>query len=257
MHGFKVVIPSRLGSSRLPEKPLADLGGKPLVVRVWERGFDAGAEEVIVAADDMRIVDVVTAAGGRAVLTRADHVSGTDRLAEVATSHGWSDDTLVVNLQGDEPLVPSHLLYTLAHALEQEPTAALATLATPIEDPAELFSPSAVKVVVDEQGLALTFSRAPIPWARDAFGPILRAAPPEVLPAGIPYLRHLGLYAYRVATLKLLAATPPAPIERAESLEQLRALSLGLRIHVTVVDEAPPPGVDTTEDLARVRAFYT
>ncbi|MCB9637169.1 MAG: 3-deoxy-manno-octulosonate cytidylyltransferase [Sandaracinus sp.] len=256
MTTFKVVIPARLASTRLPEKPLADVAGKPLVTRVWERAYDAGADEVIVAADDTRIVDVVTASGGRAVLTSPNHPSGTDRLAEVAASHGWRDDVIVVNLQGDEPLVPGALLRRLANALAEEPEAALATAATPITEPRELFSPSAVKVVVDDRGLALTFSRAPIPWARDAFGPLLRAEPPNELPKGVPYLRHLGLYAYRVSTLKLLASTPPAAIEKAESLEQLRALAIGLRIHVTVLDQAPPPGVDTPEDLERVRALF-
>lgn len=256
MTAFKVVIPARLASTRLPEKPLADLAGKPLVVRVYERAFHAGADEVIVAADDARIVDVVHAEGGRAVLTSQHHPSGTDRLAEVATLERWRDDTIVVNLQGDEPLVPGPLLRTLANALAEEPEAALATAATPITEPRELFAPSAVKVVLDERNLALTFSRAPIPWARDAFGPLLRSELPSELPPGVPYLRHLGLYAYRVSTLKLLAATPPAAIEKAESLEQLRALTLGLRIHVTVLDEAPPPGVDTPEDLERVRALF-
>jgi len=246
---FRVVIPARYASSRLPAKPLADLGGAPMIVRVLERARRAGAEEVIVATDDDRVRDAVIAAGGDARMTRPEHPSGTDRIAEVANEAGWPDDAIVVNLQGDEPLLPVELPGRLASALEAHPSAGIATMVVPIADPEELFAPSAVKAVLDDEGFALTFSRAPIPWARDAFAD----GPPAVLPAGVPFLRHLGLYAYRVGTLKAMAAAPASAIERAESLEQLRALSGGVRIHCTVLDQAPPPGIDTPADLERVR----
>jgi 3-deoxy-manno-octulosonate cytidylyltransferase (CMP-KDO synthetase) len=245
---FKVVIPARLASQRLPEKALRDIEGQPLIVHVWERARASSAGEVLVATDDARIAGAVEQAGGRAVLTSPHHASGTDRLAEVARTLGWSDDTVVVNLQGDEPLVPPALLDELATALATS-DAGIATAATPIRDAHELFSPSAVKVVLDDRGFALYFSRAPIPWVRDSFSE--RGL--HELPQGAPFLRHLGLYAYRAATLRRLSEAPPAAIERAEALEQLRALALGMRIHVRIIDEAPPPGVDTEEDLERVR----
>ncbi|HJL14946.1 MAG TPA: 3-deoxy-manno-octulosonate cytidylyltransferase [Sandaracinaceae bacterium LLY-WYZ-13_1] len=246
---FRVVIPARYASQRLPGKALLDVGGAPLVVRCLERAMAAGAAEVVVAVDDPRIAEAVQAAGGEAQMTSPEHPSGTDRLAEVVEARGWDDDAIVVNLQGDEPLVPPALLSRLAAALDARPSAGLATMAVPITEPAELFARSAVKVVLDDAGMALYFSRAPIPWVRDAFVD----GAPSTLPAGVPFLRHLGLYAYRVSTLRRLSAAPRASLEAAESLEQLRALALGLPIHVTVLDEAPPPGVDTPEDLARVR----
>ncbi|MBO6936293.1 MAG: 3-deoxy-manno-octulosonate cytidylyltransferase [Deltaproteobacteria bacterium] len=246
---FRVVIPARYASSRLPAKPLADLGGAPMIVRVLERAQRSGAREVIVATDDERVRDAVLAAGGDARMTGAEHASGTDRIAQVATEAGWPDDAIVVNLQGDEPLLPAELPGQLADALASHPSAGIATMVVPIEGPEELFTPSAVKAMLDDEGFALTFSRAPIPWARDAFAD----GQPATLPPGVPFLRHLGLYAYRVGTLTAMAAAPASAIERAESLEQLRALSRGVRIHCTVLDHAPPPGIDTPEDLARVR----
>jgi 3-deoxy-manno-octulosonate cytidylyltransferase (CMP-KDO synthetase) len=218
-----------------------------MIVRVWERAQESGAEEVLVATDDERVARAVQRAGGVARLTRGDHPTGTDRLAEVAVD--WPEDTIVVNLQGDEPLLPPELSGRLAKALEDHPDAGIATMAVAIDDVAELFSPSAVKVVLGEDDHALYFSRAPIPWHRDAFA----AGPPAALPAG-RFLRHLGLYAYRAGTLRRLASAAPNPLERAESLEQLRALGLGIRIHVTVLEQAPPPGVDTPADLERARA---
>lgn len=247
---FRVVIPARYASSRLPGKPLADLGGAPMIVRVLERARRSGAEEVVVATDDERVLTAVTDAGGDARMTSPDHRSGTDRLAEIAKGAGWADDAIVVNLQGDEPLLPPELPAQLAGALAAHPNAGIATMVVPITAPEELFTPSAVKAVLDDRGFALTFSRAPVPWARDAFAD----GPPTVLPEGVPFLRHLGLYAYRVGTLKALAAAPPSAIERAESLEQLRAMSMGTRIHCTVLDAAPPPGIDTPSDLERTRA---
>jgi 3-deoxy-manno-octulosonate cytidylyltransferase (CMP-KDO synthetase) len=247
---FRVVIPARYASTRLPAKPLLDLGGTPMIVRVLERAQRSGADEVIVAADDERICTVVSEAGGDARITSEDHRSGTDRLAEVASAAGWAKDEIVVNLQGDEPLLPPELPGRLADALAAHPEAGIATMVVPITDPEELFTPSVVKAVLDDRGFALTFSRAPVPWARDAFA----EGVPHELPEGVPFLRHLGLYAYRVGTLTDLAAAPPSAIERAESLEQLRAMSMGVRIHCTLLDEAPPPGIDTPADLERIRA---
>lgn len=257
---FRVVIPSRLSSTRLPNKPLLDVAGKPLVVRCLDVAQRAGAREVLVATDDERIAAVVRAAGGDVQLTRADHPSGTDRLAEVARVRGWADDDIVVNLQGDEPLVPPELLVRLAAQLAEHPSAGIATMATPIRTQAELRSPNAVKVVLRDDGHAHYFSRAPIPFVRDiarsASEPMAAQPDAAELPAGVPYLRHLGLYAYRVATLHRFVALGTHAHERAEQLEQLRPLAAGIGIHVSVLPEAPPPGVDTQEDLDRaVLAF--
>lgn len=249
---FRVIVPARLASTRLPEKALLDVRGKPLVVRVLERAMASRASDVVVATDDARVIDAVRAAGGRAVMTSAEHRSGTDRIAEVAAALGLEDDEVIVNLQGDEPLVPAELLDGLAASLVSRPEASLATLATPIRDAEELFEPNAVKVVRDATGHAAYFSRAPIPWVRDAFG----AEGARAMPEGVPFLRHLGLYAYRVGTLARLAAAEEAVLERAEKLEQLRALAMGMRIYVGVVDEAPPPGVDSAADLERVRRVF-
>jgi 3-deoxy-manno-octulosonate cytidylyltransferase (CMP-KDO synthetase) len=245
---FRVVIPSRLGSTRLPNKALLDVAGKPLVVRCLQAAQRASAREVLVATDDERIAQVVREAGGDVQLTRADHPSGTDRLAEVARVRGWADEDIVVNLQGDEPLVPPQLLGRLAAQLTGHPGAGIATMATPIRTLSELRSPNAVKVVLRDDGLAHYFSRAPIPFARDA------QSEATDLPSGVPYLRHLGLYAYRVATLHRFVQLGPHAHERAEQLEQLRPLAAGIGIHVSVLDQAPPPGVDTQEDLERVVA---
>ncbi len=251
---FRVVIPARLASTRLPEKALLDVGGKPLVVRVLERAMASAASEVIVATDDARIADAVRAAGGRAAMTSPAHRSGTDRIDEVAAAMGLGADEVIVNLQGDEPLVAPELLDALAGALVARPEASLATLATPIRDARELFEPNVVKAVRDEAGYAMYFSRAPIPWAREAFGSGTERTP--ALPEGVPFLRHLGLYAYRVGTLARLAAAEEGALERAEKLEQLRALAMGMRIYVGVIEEAPPPGVDSAEDLERVRRIF-
>ncbi len=249
---FQIVIPARFASTRLPGKPLVDLGGAPMVVRVWECARRAGGAGVVVATDHPRVADVVREAGGEALMTRADHESGTDRLAEVAAAKGWGDDTIVVNVQGDEPLLPPALPMALAEALAAHPTAGIATMAARIHDPEELFSQNAVKTVLDDSGFALLFSRAPIPWIRDEFG----NGVPAKLPDDALFLRHIGLYAYRVGVLRCVAAAPRSAIERAESLEQLRAMTMGIRIHVTVLDAAPPAGVDTPEDLERARAAY-
>lgn len=242
--GFRVVIPARYGSTRLPAKPLVAIAGRPMIAHVLDRARESGAGEVLVATDDERIRDAVEAAGGTAVMTSPDHSSGTDRLAEVAEIRQWAEDAVVVNLQGDEPAMPGAMVAAVAGALRGNPDAGIATLATPIRELGDLLDPNVVKVVLTDRDRALYFSRAPIPWVRGGFG--------DELPDGVPFLRHLGLYAYRVGVLRRLADEPSRPVEQAESLEQLRALALGLAIHVTVVHEAPGHGVDTEADLARV-----
>ena len=247
---FTVIVPARYASSRLPGKPLADLGGKPLVVRVAERARASGAERVVVATDDVRIEEAARAWGVDAIMTRAGHPSGTDRLAEAAVALGLGDDEIVVNVQGDEPLLDPALMRRVANTLAARPDAAIATACHPITQIDEVLNSNVVKVVLDARGNALYFSRAPIPWARDAF-----SAEPPVLPAGLPIHRHYGLYAYRVAFLRTFPALAPAPIETHEALEQLRALWHGLRIVVDIAHGAPSPGIDTPEDLARVRGL--
>lgn len=251
MSSYRIVIPARYASSRLPGKPLLPLAGKPMIQWVWENAVRAGARDVIVATDDQRIAQAARGFGADACLTAAEHPSGTDRLAEVAALRGFAPDDVVVNLQGDEPNVPAALLQQVASAVTENPDAGMATLATPVGSVGELFDPNAVKVVLDDRGFALYFSRAPIPWVRDAF----KQGPPASLPSAVPFLRHLGLYAYRARTLASLSRAPAAALEGAEALEQLRALALGIRIHVGVIAEAPGHGVDTEADLARVEAL--
>lgn len=244
-----IVIPARLKSTRLTEKLLADLAGKPLLahtIAAAKRHTDA---EVWVAADDQRLLDVARAAGAQAMLTDVRHRSGTDRLAEVAQRLRLDDNQIVINLQGDEPLMPLEPLYAVHQALLADPGAALATLAQPISEAALVFDPNCVKVVCDQRQRAVYFSRAPIPYARDAF-----AQSRNVLPEPNVYLRHIGLYAYRAATLRRLQSLPASPLEQLESLEQLRALENGLPIRVDIWNEALPAGVDTEADLRRVAA---
>jgi 3-deoxy-manno-octulosonate cytidylyltransferase (CMP-KDO synthetase) len=248
---FTVLIPARYASTRLPGKPLADIAGKPMVVRVAERAQGSGATRVVVATDDARVRDAVVAHGLVACMTRSDHPTGTDRLAEAAMALGLADDEIVVNVQGDEPLLDPALMRSMAALLEAHPDAAIATACHPIDGVAEAFNPNVVKVVRDARGYALYFSRATIPWARDAFANSRDALPPD-----LPLYRHYGLYAYRVAFLRAYPTLPPAPIERCEALEQLRALWHGYRIVVEVTGGTPAPGIDTPEDLARVRALY-
>jgi 3-deoxy-manno-octulosonate cytidylyltransferase (CMP-KDO synthetase) len=248
---FTVLIPARYASTRLPGKPLADIAGKPMVVRVAERARASGAARVVVATDDERIRAAAAAHGIDVCLTRADHPTGTDRLSEAAALLGLGDDAIVVNVQGDEPLLSAELIRDVAELLHAHSDAAIATACHPIADPAEAFNPNVVKVALDAKGYALYFSRATIPWARDAF-----AATRDAIPAGLPLYRHYGLYAYRVRFLRAYPALPPAPIEQFEALEQLRALWHGHRIVVTVTEGTPAPGVDTEDDLARVRALY-
>lgn len=247
---FTVLIPARLASSRLPDKPLADIAGKPMVVRVAERALRSGAQRVVVAADSEAIVQACTAHGIESLRTDPAHPSGTDRLAEAATLLGLPDDALVVNVQGDEPLLDPGLVDAVARLLVAHPEADMATAAHAIEDVAEFRNPNVVKVVTDARGLALYFSRAPIPWWRDGFGQGLTQ-----LPRPAP-LRHIGLYAYRCGFLRAYPGLAPAPLEQLESLEQLRALWHGHRIAVHLAATGPGPGVDTPEDLARVRALF-
>jgi 3-deoxy-manno-octulosonate cytidylyltransferase (CMP-KDO synthetase) len=251
MAGFTALIPARYASTRLPGKPLADIAGKPMIVRVAERAQASGASRVIVATDDARVRDAVAAHGFAACMTRGDHPTGTDRLAEAAAALGLADDEIVVNVQGDEPLLDPALVRAMAELLASHADAAIATACHPIDDVAEAFNPNVVKVALDAKGYALYFSRATIPWARDAF-----ARTKEALPPGLPLYRHYGLYAYRMAFLRTYPTLTPAPLERFEALEQLRALWHGFRIVVEITHGTPAPGIDTPEDLARVRVLY-
>ena len=250
MAGFRVVIPARFASQRLPGKPLLGIVGKPMIRHVYERALESGADEVVIATDDSRIRAAAEGFSAPVCMTSPDHVSGTDRIAEVVDTLGWPSDTLVVNLQGDEPLMPPGLLSQVANALESHADAEMATLAVALSDPAQLFDANTVKVVSDCHGYALYFSRATIPWKRDVFD---KAVVPQPDWLGGVY-RHLGIYAYRAGFLTGYAKLPVSPIERFESLEQLRVLWNGGRIAVDVVSDAPPAGVDTQEDLARVIA---
>jgi 3-deoxy-manno-octulosonate cytidylyltransferase (CMP-KDO synthetase) len=248
---FTVLIPARHASTRLPGKALADLAGKPMVVRVALRAQRAGADRVVIATDDERIRAAAEAHGIDACLTRADHPTGTDRLAEAARQLALADDAIVVNVQGDEPLLAPPLIRGVADLLAAHPDAAVATACHAIDDPAEAFNPNVVKVVLDASGYALYFSRATIPWARDAFAISRNALPPN-----LPLYRHYGLYAYRAGFLRRFPSLAQSPIERFEALEQLRALWHGYRIVVQVTEGSPAPGVDTAEDLERVQALF-
>ena len=239
---FLVVIPARLGSSRLPRKPLADIGGKPMVVRVAERAKQSLAQSVVVATDSTEIETACKEHQIDCLLTSPDHPTGTDRLAEVAQFLNLASDTLIVNVQGDEPLIPPELINQVALTLASNPQCAISTVAVPISDPSEIDNPNVVKVVLNRAGEALYFSRASIPFVRDAGSQ--QAA---------PHLRHLGIYGYRADFLQAYAQLEPAPPEQAEALEQLRALWNGYRIAVHQASEAPPAGVDTPEDLERIR----
>ena len=244
---YRVVIPARYGSTRLPGKPLVDLLGKPMIVRVAEQALRSGAKSVVVATDDERVVEAVRGSGATAMLTRNDHRSGSDRVMEVVETLGWSDAEIVVNVQGDEPLVPSAVIDQVAGLIDD--ACGVATLCEPIVAPDDVFDPNIVKVVADQRGRALYFSRAPIPWARDTFG---SGTPSHI---DNDFKRHIGIYAYRAGRLKALSAAPPSPLEREERLEQLRALELGYRIAVADAVDTPPRGVDTQEDLEAIRAI--
>ena len=247
---FTVVIPARMASSRLPDKPLADIGGLPMVVRVAQRALQSQASQVVVAADDERIVAACQAHGVQALLTRQDHLSGSDRLAEACQLLGLPDDAVVVNVQGDEPLIPPALINEVARVLRERPDASMSTAAHEIGSLEEFTNPNVVKVVMDARQMALYFSRAPIPWWRDGQSDSGFKDLPNPAP-----LRHIGIYGYRAGFLSLFPTLKPAPLETMESLEQLRVLWHGHRIAVHVATEAPGPGVDTPEDLARVRSL--
>jgi len=248
---FIVAIPARYGSTRLPGKPLRPIAGMPMVVRVAQRAQQAGASQVVVATDDERIVDALASQNVDVCMTRSDHASGSDRLAECAAYYGWSPETIVVNLQGDEPFAPAAGIREVACALAED-SAPVATLATPITDAHELFDPNVVKLVRAANGRALYFSRAPLPWARDAF-----ALDRNALPADTPFLRHIGIYAYRAGFLQQYAALSRTPLEQAESLEQLRVLEHGYPISVRLTPEPFPPGIDTEADLQRAQAWVS
>ncbi len=239
---FRVIIPARLASTRLPGKVLLPIAGRPMLAHVIDRARESGAEGIWVATDDARVHAAAEAAGARAAMTSADHAAGSDRIAELAARLEWPDDAIVVNLQGDEPLMPGPLIAQVASALAGAPDADIATACVPIRDAGEFENPNVVKVVRDQAGRALYFSRAPIPHRRAA----------TVAPS--PAFRHLGIYAYRVGSLARFAAAPACDLEQCESLEQLRALAMGMRLLVVEAEQTPGPGVDTAEDLARVVA---
>lgn len=252
---FVALIPARRASSRLADKVLADIGGKPMVVRVAEKAVQSGATQVWVATDDLDIKSAVESHGFRALMTHAGHASGTDRLAEAATLLGLDDDAIVVNVQGDEPLISPALIGAVAQELAARPDCAMATACHPLSDSAELFNTNIVKVVLDARNTALYFSRATIPWARDAFARAGEAGV-QTIPSGLPVYRHMGIYAYRVAFLKLFPTLASAPIEQFEALEQLRALWHGHRIAARITEATAAPGVDTAADLALVRQLF-
>jgi 3-deoxy-manno-octulosonate cytidylyltransferase (CMP-KDO synthetase) len=244
---FYVVIPARYASTRLPGKPLLDIGGKPMVVWVVERAKQSGAKQVVVATDDIRIVHALAQHEHFAMMTRDDHVSGTDRIAEVALRQAWPDDAIIVNVQGDEPLIETSLIVEVATTLNNSKDAVMATACHAIQTKAEFINPNIVKVVLDAQSNALYFSRAPIPYPRDTFAN-------AKLALGVPAYRHIGIYAYRAKFLKEYASIQPCAIEQTESLEQLRVLHQGYKIAVSISENAPATGVDTQEDLDYVRS---
>ncbi len=247
MSGFRVVIPARYASTRLPGKPLRAIAGRPMILHVCARARESGAKQVVVATDDQRIHAAVVAGGFEALMTDPAHPSGTDRIVEVVERLAWEDDAIVVNLQGDEPAMPAALLSQVADTLETHPQAVMATLGAPLQRAADLADPNVVKLVTDRAGHALYFSRAAIPWYRDHF-----ASGMESLPDAHVVMRHIGLYAYRVGFLKTYAGLPVSPLEQAESLEQLRVLWNGYRIAVRAASEEPGQGVDTPADLQRI-----
>jgi 3-deoxy-manno-octulosonate cytidylyltransferase (CMP-KDO synthetase) len=248
---FTVVIPARYASTRLPAKPLKLIAGKPMIQHVYERACESNATQVIIATDDVRIEEVAKSFGANVCMTSVNHTSGTDRLQEVVTSLGLADDDIVVNVQGDEPLIPAQVINQVAHNLANMKDASMSTLSEPIHSLADFRNPNIVKVVADIGGRALYFSRAPIPWPRDHFA----QAHIDTLPDNFPAQRHIGIYAYRVGLLHKFVTWSPAPLEKIESLEQLRVMWNGLLIHIAEAVVAVPGGVDTEEDLQRVKSL--
>ncbi len=247
---FSVIIPARYASTRFPGKPLAELQGKPMVQHVYERACESEAERILVATDDDRIAKVAKGFGAEVCMTSADHPSGTDRLQQVVKDLGFYADDIVVNVQGDEPLVPARIINQVAHNLMAETEASISTLSEAITDIESLLNPNVVKVVTDTRGMALYFSRAAIPYPREAF---TQNSAKDKMPEGYHWQRHIGIYAYRVKLLNDFVKWTPAPIEETECLEQLRAMWNGARIYVSEADEQPPAGVDTPEDLERLK----
>lgn len=245
-----IVIPARYASTRLPGKPLADIHGKPMIQHVYERSVAAGLDQVFVATDDQRVIDAVNAFGGEACMTQTIHQSGTERIGEVAAIYGFSDEDIIVNVQGDEPLIPSKIIAQVADNLAARPAVPVATLATPILSTEELFDPAVTKVLLDKDQFAIYFSKAPIPWYRDGF-----SQSPKAMPDNFVFYRHIGIYAQRVSFIKRYLAMEPSRIEKLESLEQLRVVWHGEKIHVDEALEVPGPAVDTPEDLQRVIAL--
>lgn len=245
---FKVVIPARFASTRLPGKPLLEIAGKPLLQHVYQRALESGAEQIVIATDDERIQGACGRFGAEVCMTSPVHPSGTDRIAEVLDKMGWADETVIVNLQGDEPLMLPELIRQVAGDLLEHPQAGIATLCTPIHTAADLLDPHVVKVVMDAAGYALYFSRAAIPWDREAF-----SITTEMLPDNSQHYRHIGLYAYHAGYIRAYNQLGSCYIEKTESLEQLRALWHGVRIHVSITQEPPGHGVDTPKDLEKVR----
>ena len=242
---FKIVIPARYAAQRLPGKPLLDIQGKPMLQHTWERACESAANEVVIATDDPRILDAAVSFGAAAQMTSDAHRSGTDRIQEVAAARQWSDDTIVVNVQGDEPLIPPHAINQVANNLSRHHQAGIATLCETIKEQSEISNPNAVKVVFDKQGYALYFSRSAIP----------HASPDADKCSNELYHRHVGIYAYRVQVLNDFVKWPPATMEIAEKLEQLRALAEGVKIHVAVSADSMPAGIDTAADLEAVRQY--
>lgn len=276
MPAFHVVIPARFGSTRLPGKPMLLIGGKPMVVRVAEQAAQSGAQQIWIATDHQPVMAAMHEHGFKACMTKTDHPSGTDRIAEVVAQHNWPDETIVVNVQGDEPLIPPPLIRAVAQHLHDHPECAIATACHPVHDEAAMRNPNIVKAVVDKDGNAMYFSRAPIPYPRDAFrslsspegrddrSPSLRggvgggelSTKSTPLPENLTVLRHIGIYAYRAGFLRAYSQLAPSAIEQIEALEQLRALWHGYKIGVTITQDAPPSGVDTEADLEVARKLF-
>lgn len=253
MTTFTVIIPARFASSRLPGKPLADIAGKPMIVHVWQKALLSGASRVVVATDNAEVARVVQEFGGEVCMTSENHNSGTERLAEVVEKLAIPDDEIVVNIQGDEPLIPPIIVQQVAHNLAQN-AVNMATLAVPLNDAEELFNPNVVKAVADQIGNVLYFSRAPIPWNRDQFSGLSEQQKKQLVLQS-QYLRHIGIYAYRAGFIKKYVQWQPSALENIESLEQLRVLWYGENIHIALAQEVPAVGVDTPEDLEKVRSL--
>ncbi|MFU2080339.1 3-deoxy-manno-octulosonate cytidylyltransferase [Avibacterium endocarditidis] len=253
MAKFTVIIPARFASSRLPGKPLADIAGKPMIAHVWQKAQQSGASRVVVATDNQAVAQAVQAFGGEVCMTSEHHNSGTERLAEVVEKLALADDEIVVNIQGDEPLIPPVIVQQVADNLAKN-SVKMATLAVPLNDAEELFNPNVVKAVADQSGNVLYFSRAPIPWNRDQFAGLSDEQKTQLVLQS-QYLRHIGIYAYRAGFIKQYVQWQPSALENIESLEQLRVLWYGEKIHIDLAKEVPAVGVDTPEDLEKVRAI--